>query len=195
MQRTLVKMVMNDDYVNFRTFSRTFTSPHRFYVSKEEFKKLLEKKFVIVSDINSFAKLRLEEDVLDITFYWIRESNMDLTGKKDEVRIPFEKIRDFIENGVSRETNVLSLPDNHMPTITFMSNKNLKEVAATPVLRHKLGKFMTKNFRWPREEQIEIFDDYDPYNFFFKCTSGLCGGIILHQQDGDLRKSKYQMHT
>lgn len=47
-------------------------------------------------------------------------------------------------------------------------------------------------------EKIVIYDDGQPYSFFFEEYTpygrGICGGIILHGAE-DLAKAQYSVHT
>ncbi len=92
----------------------------------------------------------------------------------------------------------LSVPEMLMPRYEFHSRKNLHEVARRPVLRRKLGRVLGRHFQWRGTEKIVIYDDGQPYSFFFEEYTpygrGICGGIILNSAE-DLAKAQYSVHT
>ena len=96
------------------------------------------------------------------------------------------------------EWHHLSVPEMLMPRYEFHSRKNLHEVARRPVLRRKLGRVLGRHFQWRGTEKIVIYDDGQPYSFFFEKYTpygrGICGGIILNSAE-DLAKAQYSVHT
>ena len=69
-QRTMVKISAEENVITLRTFSREYRSPQGFIILRSELEKLKLNKKVIVSDIRSFAILRLQQtpaglDVID----------------------------------------------------------------------------------------------------------------------------------
>ena len=46
--------------------------------------------------------------------------------------------------------------------------------------------------------QITMYDDFEPYSFFFReqtpYGAGICGGVILHGRE-NLEKAYYGIHT
>jgi hypothetical protein len=94
---------------------------------------------------------------------------------------------------------MLSLKDDSRIRIAFLSRKNLRAVAETKMLRKRLGKFMGNHFlRWKGSRQIILYDDFEPYSFFFQeqtpYGAGICGGVILHGRE-NLKKAYYGIHT
>ena len=81
------------------------------------------------------------------------------------------------------------------PVMSSTAGKNLHEVARRPVLRRKLGRVLERHFQWRGTEKIVIYDDGQPYSFFFEEYTpygiGICGGIILHGAE-DLAKAQYK---
>ena len=59
-QRTMVKISAEENVITLRTFSREYRSPQGFIILRSELEKLKLNKKVIVSDIRSFAILRLQ---------------------------------------------------------------------------------------------------------------------------------------
>lgn len=106
-------------------------------------------------------------------------------------------IKQSREDGM--QIKMLSLEESGRPKIEFQSRRNLKAVAETKALRKKLGKFLADHFlRWKGSRQITVYDDFEPYSFFFKeqtpYGNGICGGVILHGRE-NLEKAYYGIHT
>ncbi len=205
--RIMVKLSVSDDCISLRTFSRGYHSPQRFILTKSELLELDEKRYLTVSDIRSFAKLALrktmeQEEVLEIDFTWLNDvGSGKVSGVTETVRLSYEKFRELAkesgEDGTQKK--MLSLKDDSRIRIAFLSRKNLRAVAETKMLRKRLGKFMGNHFlRWKGSRQIILYDDFEPYSFFFQeqtpYGAGICGGVILHGRE-NLKKAYYGIHT
>lgn len=208
-KRTLLKISASEESVSLRTVSRGFRSPSRFVVLEKELKELEEKRYVITVDIRSFAEMRLaragaeeDGDILEVRFAWLSDAGAGrLSGMEENLRFSWQKLKEGIER--SRSLNggavgVLTLSDCRYPRIEFQSRKNLRAVAGERILRRKLGKFLSRHFAWKGSRRIVVYDDFEPYSFFFReerpAGTGICGGIILHGRE-DLKKAYYGIHT
>lgn len=208
-QRTMLKFSASEESVSLRTVSRGFRSPHRFVVLEKELQELEEKRYALASDIRSYAEMHLERadtegeaDILRIRFTWLCcTAQGELSGTEEILRFPWDGFREGIER--SRSLNgsamkMLSMKDGRLPKIEFRSRKHLKEVAEMPMLRKKLGKFLSCHFAWKGSRKIVVTDDFVPYSFYFQEERaneiGICGGIILHGQE-DMKKARYETHT
>ena len=179
--RTLVKLRCNKEMLDIRTVSWTRKSPYSFSILRSELQQLEQRpqNRLISGDCGSFAVLRLTQrpgdmKMLEIRFTWLQE---DMDGA---------------------EWHHLSVPEMLMPRYEFHSRENLHEVARRPVLRRKLGRVLGRHFQWRGTEKIVIYDDGQPYSFFFEEYTpygrGICGGIILNSAE-DLAKAQYSVHT
>lgn len=60
------------------------------------------------------------------------------------------------------------------------------------------GKILEQHFQWRGTEKIVLYDDSQPYSFFFEEYTpygrGICGAVILHGAD-NLQKAQYSVHT
>ena len=104
----------------------------------------------------------------------------------ETVRVPYEKFKEFVvesrENGTQKR--MLSLEEESRVKVTFQSGRNLKAVAETKALRKKLGKFMADHFlRWKGSRQITVYDDFEPYSFFFQETFCCLQETHLREKD------------
>ena len=111
------------------------------------------------------------------------------------------KVQEYVRE--SRKNNgeqkrILSLDEKPRPRIEFQSRRNLKAVTGEKLLRKKLGKALWRHFAWKGSRQITIYDDFEPYSFFFReqtpYGTGICGGIILHGWE-NMEKAYYGIHT
>lgn len=205
--RTMIKLSASEDCVTLRTFSKDYHSPQGFIITEKALLELEEKRYMTVSDIRSFAKLALRKtmeqaEVLEIDFTWLSDAGEGkVTGRTEIIRLSYDKFKEYVRE--SRENSIqkrmLSLEKHGRPKIEFQSRKNLKAVAETKALRKKLGKFMADHFlRWKGSRQITVYDDFEPYSFFFQeqtpYGTGMCGGVILHSRES-LEKAYYGIHT
>lgn len=208
-QRTMVKLSASEGCVFLWTVSRGFRSPHRFGISDRELQALEVERHTIVSDIHSFAELRLDRsakeenvDVLTIDFTWLSDSGFRrVAGREETIHLPYRQLQEKLEESRGlggAGVGMLSLDEKAAPRIEFQSRNNLREVAERKVLRKKLGRFLNNHFSWKGSRRIVVYDDFVPYSFFFQEErlngNGICGGIILHGQE-DLKKACYGMHT
>lgn len=204
--RTMVRVFGERESISLRTYSRRFRSPHRFVILRRELERLLQDNWVLTKDIRSFAELRLKrtpsgDEVLVIRFSWLKDAGDDnFIGYVETVQIPFAQFRDYLakKETVGREWKILSLKKDWTPRFEFNSRHNLREIIANPLLRHKLGLFLSRNLRWIDYERFVITDDFVPYSFGFTGYTvngaGVSGGIILHGQE-DMKRAKYSLHT
>lgn len=206
-QRTMVKISAEENIISLRTVSRAYRSTQRFMILRRELEELKEKKKVIVSDIHSFAVLRLYQtpgglDVIDFDFSWLSDDGYGrLSGKAETVRLSYETFMARTEESSrlgGQPRNLLSIQEDSRPRIEFESRRNLQEVAKNKRIRRQLGKFLDQHFNWRDSQSIFVTDDYEPYSFFFTEKkvrgNGICGGIILHGQD-NMKNATYSIHT
>ena len=57
---------------------------------------------------------------------------------------------------------------------------------------------LEQHFQWRGTEKIVLYDDSQPYSFFFEEYTpygrGICGAVILHGIE-DIAKARYSVHT
>ena len=205
--RTLVKVDCGKELLDIRTISAARKSPQRFAVLRDELRSLEERKYLITTDMGSFAVLRLSDgpdktQMLEIKFTWVREAcDSMVSGWTEEVRLPYARFHQFMEAGEEMDGVKwcqLSIPETVTRRLEFRSSRVLHEVAQRPVLRHKLGKLLSQHFQWKRCEKIVIYDESLPFSFFFEEYTarglGICGVIILHGTE-NLQTAQYSVHT
>ena len=205
--RTMIKLSASEDCITLRTFSKEYHSPQSFVFLENDLLELEEKRYLTVSDIRSFANLSLrktmeQDNVLEVSFTWLSDAGGGkVSGMTETIRIFYEEFKEMVEesrkNGIQKR--MLSLEEKSRPKIAFQSRRNLKAVAETKALRKKLGKFMGEHFlRWKGSRQITLYDDFEPYSFFFQeqtpYGTGMCGGVILHNRE-NMKKAYYGIHT
>ena len=207
MERTMVKISADGEYVSLRTYSRKYGSSGQFVLWRRELDDLDKKGSILSADGYSYARLYLHknqegEEVLKIEITWLHSSGNELTGRMERISLIYQDFLCCVEDSILSGGKIcrrLSLPEYHRPAIEFSSSRNLKKVAQRKGIRRKLGKFLDYNFKWPNTIKILVMDDgCVPYSFIFREEriggSGICGGIILHGQE-DLKKAYYGMHT
>lgn len=207
--RTMVKVRCDKELLLVRTVSWGRKSSFWFAILRSELQKLEQQPQgrLISNDCGSFAVLRLTQgldgkQMLELRFTWLQDDgNGKVHGWKEDVRLPYAPFHAFAEAGETMdgtEWRRLSIPEPITRRYEFRSRKNLHEVARRPLLRRKLGKVLARHFQWRGTEKIVIYDDGQPYSFFFEEHTphgrGICGGIILHGAE-DLAKAQYSVHT
>lgn len=203
--RILVKAYANEHGIDFRTVSRTQKSPHRFYVLRDTLARLEREPYIVAHDIYSFAVLRRDDyrGTLTIDFTWLKGSARALSGREETVTLPYDKLMEFVtasvQEGGPQTWRALSMDVSHRkPKFVFQSKETLHSVLENATIRHKLFRCLSSQFRWPDSDQINFYNDFAPYSFFFRETrrgkDGICGGLILHGQE-DMSKAYYSVHT
>ncbi|MCI8287403.1 MAG: hypothetical protein HFH89_07080 [Lachnospiraceae bacterium] len=207
--RIMIKLSASEGCISLRTVSRGFRSPHRFILLEKELRELEVKKYHLAMDIRSFAELHLEKDtegrdtdILEIRFIWLSDVGKNkLSGTEEILRFPWQAVKESIEKSRSLKgaaVGLLSMGGNKKPKIEFHSRRNLKAVVEKRVLRKKLGRFLGCHFTCDNGGRIMVFDDFEPYSFFFReerpAGTGMCGGIILHGRE-NLKEACYEIHT
>ena len=197
----------NENTVSIRTVSARMKSPHWFYICYSESDRLQQDGRIISSDIHSFVTIRLDDkrDRITFNFTWLTGHSYDcVEGTEQTVTLRWSKFQIFLQN--CRQPNgpktfkAISLDTRRdRPRLVFVGNKaNLHAAIGNPLIRHKLGKALTVNFDWPNTDEIYLYNDSEPYSFFFEeIRDGrvcMCGGLILHNRD-DPRRITYSIHT
>lgn len=207
MERIMVKISADEEFVSFSTYSRRRGRSGQFVLWRRELGELREKGKILSMDGYSFARLSLHknpegEEILKVEITWLHSSGDNLIGRLELLSLVYQDFLCCAEESIlagGKTCRRLSLTECHRPAIEFNSRRNLKKVAQRKGMRRKLGKFLDRHFRWPDAVRIQVVDDgCVPYSFFFReerlSGNGICGGIILHGQE-DLKKANYGMHT
>ncbi len=203
--RTLVYMIFRTDCISLRTVSRFRKSPHHFYIPCSRLEDLEHTSQVIVHDINSFAVLRRDSraGTVEIELTWLSGNGHDVSGYREIVILSYDKLHARLCKSVTEEKPIiwktLSVDNStKQPQLVFKSVKNLHAALANNTVRRRLMRALRDEFRWPRSDKIEFFDDFMPYSFVFKEFSEgkhiMTGGLIFHNQ-ADISKAHYSMHT
>lgn len=203
--RTLVSLIFRADCISLRTVSRSRKSPHHFYILRSRLEELEHTPYMIVHDIYSFAVLRRDTYVgtIEIEITWLSGDGITVSGYKETIILPYEQMVAFLNKSVYEDRPIvwktLSIDSSRKrPQIIFKSRENLHAALADNMVRRKLIRSLRDEFRWPRSERIEFYNDFLPYSFVFKeIRDGkpvMTGGLILHNQD-DMQKAHYSIHT
>ena len=171
MERTMIKISADGEFVSLRTYSRKYGRSGQFVLWRKE-------------------------EVLKIEITWLNSSGNELIGRLERLSLIYQ---DFLccveESSLSGRMTYrrLSISECHRPAIEFSSCRNLKKVAQRKAIHRKLGKFLDRHFQRPDAVRIQVVNDSCvPYSFFFReeriSGAGGCGGIILHGQE-DLKKA------
>lgn len=203
--RTLVSLIFRADSIALRTVSRSQKSPHHFYILRSRLEELEHIPYVIVHDIHSFAVLRRDTyaGTIEIEITWLSGNGITVSGYMEIIILPYDQMRAFLNKSVYEDRPIvwktLSIDNSHRrPQLIFKSRENLHAALADSTIRRKLVRSLRDDFRWPRSERIEFYNDFLPYSFVFKeIRDGkpvMTGGLILHNQD-DMQKAHYSIHT
>ena len=207
--RTMVKVKCIGNILDLRTISRNRKSPRSFSILHGTFQQIEQEpgRRLITEDCGSFAVLQLENvpgrpQMLTIQFIWLQSGCADtVSGWTEWVRLPYARFHEFVESPgdlYGTEWRLLSVPKAVTRRIEFQSRQKLHDVVQHPILRHKLGKLLERHFQWKESDKITIYDERQPFSFFFQEYTprglGICGGILLSGTE-DLRTATYGVHT
>lgn len=203
--RILIRATASKDCISLKTFSRKRKSPHWFYILRSSLAELEHKPEIIVHDIYSFAILYryTNAGTVEIDFTWLSGDKDSVTGYQETVILPYDKLMAFVYNSTLEDDSAtwkaLSIDNSRKrPQIVFNSRKNLHNVLANRILRHKLVCFLRNGFNWYYSDKIELYDYFTPYSFMFReiknGKQAMTGGLILHGQE-NMKKAYYSIHT
>lgn len=203
--RILVKLYAGEYCIGFRTISRRRKSSQKFLITRERLEALETTDSIITCDIHSFAVLRRDEarNMVTIEFTWLSGITNRLTGWEETVTIPYDALKDFLKSSADEngpETwNVLSVRKSSLPKIVFRNKSRLRECLENRTVRKKLAHALRDNFKYPNVDQIILGGDSQRYSFLFQemrdGKPGICGGLIFHNYQDDLKKAYYSVHT
>lgn len=205
--RVMLRTCANGDTVSIQTYSARMKSPHRFYICFEEFDRLQQEGRIITCDIRSFARIWLKErnDLVKFQFAWLSDSGLGrVEGVEQKITLGWSGFLSFLQDcrrpDGPRTYKALSLDTSkRRPRLVFAgSGENLRSAVGNPRVRHKLSKALMAHFNWPDAEEIRLYNDLEPYSFFFQeirdGQTCMCGGLILHSREAP-RRMAYSIHT
>lgn len=205
-ERIMVTLSADGGYVKLHTYSHQFGRSRTFYIPEDKFGQRPQAKHFLAADGQDFVRVRIDplapDEKITLEFAWLSCFGQEgLCGRSERVELDCKAFYKVAEQSRAREgepQRLLSLRPAPTPRVWFESRKNLREIVQKPILRKKLGRFLTAHFQWKDCKGIRIFDDFVPYSFCFEEHTaqgiGMCGGIILHGQE-NLRTAHYEMHT
>lgn len=203
--RTLVKVSASEHCIGFKTVSRRRKSPRTFLVTRDELERLEYENRIIVSDIHCFASLYRDTSAgtVRIDFSWLTGGCDRLTGWEETVILPYEALTGFVhasaQEGGPEKWSALSIEPAARPKIVFADLDGLRKCVQNKTVRGKLARALRDNFRYYGDEQVVLYRDFVAYSFFFRvyCEDRptMCGGLILHNLQNDLKKAYYSVHT
>ena len=137
MERTMVKISAEEDYVSLRTYSRKNGKSGQFILCRRELDELNNKGKILSADGYSYARLYLHknqegEEVIEIEITWLHSSGNDLIGHMERISLIYQDFLCCVEDSTlsgGKTCRRLSLPECHRPAIEFSSSRNLKKVA------------------------------------------------------------------
>lgn len=202
--RTLIKVSAGENCIGFKTVSWRRKSSRTFLVPRSALARLEQGSEVITQDIHSFASLRLDTaaGTLTIDFSWLQQhGDNGLTGWEETVVLPYGALMNFVEasaqKGGPEKWRVLSLRTAVYPQIVFIDKEGLRKCLENRTVRGKLARALRDNFRGA--DRIEFYHDFVVYSFTFQSyragRSSIVGGLIFHNDQDDLKKAHYSVHT
>lgn len=203
--RTLVKVSASEYCIGFKTISRRRKSPRTFAITRDELERLEYENRIIVSDIYCFAALYRDTSAgtVRINFSWLTGSCDQLTGWEEAVILPYDALTAFVhasaQEGGPEKWAALSIEPAARPKIVFADVDGLRKCVQNKTVRGKLARALRDNFRYYGDEQVVLYHDFEAYSFFFRVYRdghpNMCGGLILHNLQNNLKKAYYSVHT
>lgn len=206
--KILIKVFAREYCIGFKTISHQRKSERIFWVTREKIGTLEHMKSaetIIVNDIYSFAALKrdIPAGTVEIEFSWLSGSVNHLTGWTQNVTLPYDALMDFTHRSTEKDGpkmwNILSMQEKSQPKLVFRDQRRLRECLENHMVRKKLSRALRDNFHSPCVEQIIFGYDSEPFSFMFRemrdGRAGICGALILHNFQNDLKKAYYSVHT
>lgn len=155
MERIMVKISADEEFVSLSTYSRRRGRSGQFVLWRRELGELREKGKILSMDGYSFARLSLHkkpegEEILKVEITWLHSSGDNLIGRLELLSLVYQDFLCCVEESTlagGKTCRRLSLTECHRPTIEFNSRRNLKKIAQRKGMRRKLGKFLDRHFR------------------------------------------------
>jgi len=202
--RTLVKVSAGENCIGFKTISRKKKSGREYLVTRSTFARLEVEQKVITSDIHSFAVLRrnIPAGTVSIDFSWLRGGcDGQLTGWEETVILPYDALTAFVRDSTQedgpKKWKALSVQKTMMPQIIVHDLDGLRQCLENRTVRGKLARALRDNF-WGAD-RVVLYHDFMAYSFMFQSfragRPAITGGLILHNDQNDLKKAHYSTHT
>jgi len=194
------------NYVNINLYSREFNSKKEFgefMFSREQINEALAYPGKMVYDmvLHDFAGICYlnKTEQIYFTFTFLHSAgNNKVEGRRESVYIPAISFLDFFTEYKPGSTLRLLNYIDHKPTRIIFHLPKGYILSMPKMIKKKLKKGIMQLSNY-REEEIDIFPDFAPYSFFWRCkNSSLHGGLIFHHDYKDynnLSKGYYSIHT
>ncbi len=175
-----------------------------FLVTRSTLARLETEQEIVTYDIHSFAVLRrnINAGTVSIVFSWLCSGCDDqLTGWKETVTLPYDALAAFVQNSThedgSKKWRVLSIQATVTLKIEFVDRDGLQQCLENRTVRGKLARALRNNFGGA--DHIMFYRDFMAYSFTFQSFRAgqplITGGLILHNNQDDLKKAFYSVHT
>ncbi len=204
-QKILIKFIRREnDLLIIRTVSRNKKYSNDFYTYTTILKEALKgRKEIIDRDGYDFACFRYDHG-LHITFFWLQEGgNSNLAGQMERIYIMNpQKIIDWYDTSDQPVYSMLNEDPYTMPKIQFeeTGRKQLRRIIENPAVRRKFVKAIRNKLIPGYTSKIMFFAEEIPYSFCWMeekadGTTGMVGGLILHDFNPRTRKGYYSYHS
>lgn len=201
----LIKVYAGDYCLGFRTVSRHRKSCQKLLIVREKVEALENQDTVIAHDLHSFAVLRrnVSAGTVTIDFSWLSGSSGHLTGWEQSVTLPYDALMEFARRSTEKDGprmwNILSRQEKSQTKLVFYDQRRLRECLENRTVRKKFSRALRDSFRSPYVDQVIFGHDSEPFSFMFREVrngrTGICGALILHNFQNDLKKAYYSVHT
>lgn len=196
---TLIKVVKRGPLARFSMYRRGARAKEFIFTWDKVLQALID-GMALDRDINNFAQLSFDGEVLSIDFFWLAGTDAHLTGYKESVCLNPRPLREWFENASDNaEYKTLSLKRRNRVRIEFTERvlARLREVAANPIIRKKFGRAVARGWPERKDSRVLLDADFLPHSFFWQesgAHGSICGGLIFWQKDV-LSQSRYEMHS
>ena len=98
MERIMVKISAEGEFVSLRTYSRKYGRSGQFFLWRKDLDELGTKGRILSADGSSYARLYLHkspegEEILKVELTWLHSSGNELTGRLERLSLVY---RDFL---------------------------------------------------------------------------------------------------
>lgn len=191
--RKMIKLQKYNNTLKLSLLKKQKTFYYNFLITYREIDKLLLNRYITIKDINNFATITISDNLVHFNIYYLNLNfKNEITGNLETFYI---NLKDFLNwyNSDKKNINLLNVITKNYCKINFKSNKNLKIALKDKLKKHQLKKIFSYISR-SRFTNIDIFDDFMDYSFYFQYyhnnEKGYNGGIIYHDEN-----KKYSTHT
>ncbi len=198
--KALVTLKPDDDFVALQIYDGMIRRRlSTFLINREKLAAVAEgtEGSMLDSDLDNTLRVYRQKAELKFVVFYVRNESNDgrFEGIAERFTLPITDVLNVLvcNSTVTRVIYKNQSLQQARIEFGFNAHRAIKEIIQDPVEKRALIKAFRDSFRYGKNEEIFITDDYN--GFFFQVIGSFCGGLIRHEREVMGRDGNYYRHV